>query len=187
MRKHNVAILVASALFFALLLIFVTGPQAVQPREKVHTRFENGKDLDFKATRLDGSPFDARGLKGKIVLLDFWAVWCPPCITAFPKLNRMQRDFKKENFEVLGIAVHSGTRQDVATFVHKYELDYLIVVADEDLVARFGVIGFPTYFLMNQHGIVYKQYVGDSPDLYVEIARDISNLRKLSLQEKEAS
>ncbi|MFQ5628448.1 MAG: TlpA disulfide reductase family protein [bacterium] len=133
-------------------------------------------DIDFTATDLDGKPFDAKSLHGKIVLLDFWAVWCAPCIAAFPTLNRLHKDFKDQNFEVVGIAVYSGKPASVRKFLKKHDLQYQVVVGDADLSGRFNVIGFPTYFLIGPKGRIVKKYVGEVKDLYRDVKADILKL-----------
>ncbi len=115
-------------------------------------------------------------LKGKTVLLDFWAVWCGPCIAAFPTLKKLNHDLKDRNFEVVGVAVFSGVHEDVRKFVEKYQLDYKIVVGDENLAERFGVIGFPTYFLIDPDGEVRKTYVGEAKTLYAKVKQEVSKL-----------
>ena len=136
--------------------------------------------IDFDAVDLQGKPFKGLSLKGKIVFLDFWAVWCGPCIEAFPKMKKLNSDFKANEFEVVGVAVYSGTVEDVKQVVEKYELDYRIVVGDEDLVERFGVIGVPTYVLIGPGGHIYKKYVGAVKGFHEELEEDISKLIKKS-------
>ena len=132
----------------------------------------------FTVTRLDGGPFDAGELAGRAVLIDFWAVWCAPCIAAFPQLSRLHDDLGGSGFQVLGVAVYSGSREDVAEFLVDHPVTYPMVVGDESLTERFGVIGFPTYFLIAPNGSVYRQYVGEMPDLYDTVAADLDLLRR---------
>ena len=132
--------------------------------------------LGFHAANLDGSSFDASSLNGTAVLLDFWAVWCAPCIAVFPKLNQLEHDFRNQGFSILGIAVYSGTHDDVSSFLEDYDVDYRVVVGEEDLAERFKVIGYPTYFLISPDGTVYKQYVGVQPELVDEIVADLTAL-----------
>jgi len=141
--------------------------------------------IDFQATDLHGVPFHGISLKGKTVLLDFWAVWCPPCIKAFPVLGRLDTDLKGKDFQVLGIAVFSGTVEDVANFVEEYEVTYQVVIGDEDLVEWFGVIGYPTYFLISPEGAIANKYVGDWPDLYENVKADVAALMKLPHEKEE--
>jgi len=134
--------------------------------------------IDFQAIDLKGKTFNANSLKGKSVLIDFWAVWCAPCIAAFPTLTKLNRDLKKENFEVVGVAVYSGNYKDVRPFVEKHNLDYRIVVGDEELAERFGVIGFPTYFLIAPDGNIHKKYVGEAKNLYSEVKKEVLGLQQ---------
>ncbi len=134
--------------------------------------------IDFQAIDLKGKTFNAISLRGKAVLLDLWAVWCAPCIAAFPTLKKLNQDLKKENFEVVGVAVYSGNYKDVRSFIEKHKLDYKIVVGDEDLAERFGVIGFPTYFLIAPDGNIHKKYVGEAKNLYSEVKKEVLGLQQ---------
>ncbi len=138
---------------------------------------QGSKDaLDFQTINLKGEPFRGVDLKGKIVLLDFWAVWCAPCIKAFPVLSRLQKELGPLGFETLGIATHSGTYEDVRNFLKKHPVDYSVAVGDEDVLDHFGVIGFPTYFLIDTEGNIYQQYVGEMRDQYEVITREVRYL-----------
>ncbi len=132
--------------------------------------------IDFEATKLDGTPFDGLDLEGTVVLLNFWAVWCRPCIEAFPKFNSLANELADKNFETIGVTSHSGSREEVADFLEGYDIQYTVVVADDALVYRFDVIGFPTYLLVGPDGAIYKRYVGDLPGLTDRITRDVMKL-----------
>ncbi len=134
--------------------------------------------IDFQATRLDGTLFNGSDLEGHVVLLDFWAVWCRPCIEAFPKLNHLARELADRDVEIIGIAVHSGSPEEVADFLEGHDIQYRVVVADEDLVYRLDVIGYPTYLLVGPDGAVYKRYVGDLSNLTDRIMRDVVMLQQ---------
>ncbi len=154
------------ALFVALALSVLVVPAGAD--EKLA--------IDFEATTLDGGTFDASRLEGMVVLLDFWAVWCPPCISAMPTLSRLDHELGDRGFHVVGIAVHSGGPEDVAQFLEDKEVSYTIVVGDEDLTERFGGIGFPTYFLIGADGSVFKMYVGEMKNMQDKLERDIETL-----------
>ncbi|MFQ5641543.1 MAG: TlpA disulfide reductase family protein [bacterium] len=160
--------------------------QKVNAREPQAVKSDTSRiNLDFKAIDLHGKPFTALRLKGKTVLLDFWAVWCAPCIAAFPTLTKLNRDLKDQNFQVVGVAVYSGTHEDVRTFLEKHKLDYTVVVGDEDLAGRFGVIGFPTYFLISPDGTVQKKYVGEAKNLYDDVKKEVLALRNAAKPRKK--
>ena len=133
--------------------------------------------IDFAAVDLGGQPFHGIDLKGRIVLLDFWAVWCPPCLDAFPKLTQLALDLEGEPFDLVGIALYSGDYEDVGEFLEAYEAVYLNVVGEEDLAFRYGVIGYPTYLLIDPQGAVFKRYVGALPGLEERVKADVRELK----------
>jgi len=117
--------------------------------------------IEFIGTDLSGNIFKGVSLKGKTVLLDFWAVWCGPCITAFPELNRINTELKSENFEIIGMTMYSGTVEDVEVITNKHSPNFKILMLDNDEMAiRYNIIGFPTYYLIEPNGGIYKKYVG---------------------------
>ncbi len=141
--------------------------------------FAPGTDsvLDFRAEDLEGRPYLAHEeLRGRVVLLDFWATWCGPCIKAFPKLNELRAEFGERGFEVLGVASYSGTREDVNRFLERQSVDYPMVMGSEDVIERFGVVGYPTYFLVDRKGRVKAIYVGGLERELNEIRSRIRNL-----------
>ncbi len=134
--------------------------------------------IDFKAVDLEGRPFNGLDLKGKIVLLDFWAVWCTPCIDAIPELNQLTNDLAGDDFQIVSIASYSGTRDEVKRFLEDHPAEYTNVVGDEDLVYRYSVIGYPTYFLIDPRGNIHQKYVGALPGLMERIKSDVERLKE---------
>lgn len=128
-----------------------------------------GEPLDFRATTTAGEPTDARRLAGGWVLLDFWGTWCVPCVAAFPKLQRLQ-DEHPEVLTVVGLAFFSGTGETVASFAAEHDVRYTIWMGEESLIEKFGVIAFPSYFLIDPEGTVVLEIVGESGDLYGEVS-----------------
>ena len=129
--------------------------------------------IDFEAVDLEGRAVNGLDLKEKIVLMDFWAVWCVPCLDAIPELNQLMSEFDGEEFQIVGIASYSGTGDDVKQFLEDHPADYTMVVGDEDLVHRYGVIGYPTYFLIDPDGNIQEKYVGALPGLMERIRSDV--------------
>ncbi|MEE9190679.1 MAG: TlpA disulfide reductase family protein [Candidatus Neomarinimicrobiota bacterium] len=135
---------------------------------------------DLKSVDLEGTDFEGSMKEGQIILVDFWAVWCGPCVKAFPVLNKLEKDFKKQNFQVISVATYSGTVEDIRETVNKFDLNYTILVGDANLIEKFGVIGLPTYFLFDKNGLLYKKYVGEVDNFYDKISDDITALQNLT-------
>lgn len=118
------------------------------------------------------------GFKGKVLLVDFWATWCPPCRHEIPILNRIYADYAGRGFELLGMTVDQGEWSAIAENVGKLNVRYPAVLADEAVQRAFGGIRVvPTKFLLDKEGNVRKSYQGVVPE---EVLRsDIESLLAL--------
>lgn len=156
--------------FATVLLVYAVVAPQVSARKKA-----SPVTLDFGAVDLEGRPFGSHSLRGRVALVDFWAVWCEPCLAAIPTLNRLH----VEGLNVLGVAVHSGSPEDVKAFVSRHGVEYPMVVGDEELPDRFGIVGYPTYLLIGPDGTIHKRYVGKIEELLQEgLEQDIAALRE---------
>jgi len=137
--------------------------------------------FDFIGTDLSGNIFNGASLEGKTVLLDFWAVWCAPCIAAFPELNRLNTELNSENFEIIGMTMYSGTVEDVEVITDVHSPNFKILMLDNDETAiRYNIIGYPTYYLIEPNGKIYKKYVGK---IYFDIIKSaVKDINKNSLR-----
>lgn len=164
MRKQLVCIITG-------VLVFAVAAAPVIPANRQGLSID-----DVEGTRLDGDPLQTAALRGQVVLVDFWASWCTPCVKAFPMLRELNSKYGDEGFQVVGIAVYSGTLEDVKKAVDKYGLDYTVVVGDDDLIEKFGLIGVPTYFLFDRNGHLARKYVGQTEEFHEGIEAHIRQL-----------
>ncbi len=112
----------------------------------------------FQAQVIGGGVIDTVELRGKPLLLVFWAPWCKVCATEMPLINDLQASFGKDA-NVLGVGL-SGPRADMEEFVRNHEPGFPNVYGDQDIAARFGIRAFPTMVLLDGDGAVRERLVG---------------------------
>jgi peroxiredoxin len=116
---------------------------------------------DFSLTTLEGETLTLSDLKGQVVLLDFWATWCPPCREEIPGFIALQEKYGDRGLTVVGISVDDAGRETVAAFVEKNKMNYPIVMSDGKVEEAYGpIMGIPTTFLIEQRGRIVGKYVG---------------------------
>jgi thiol-disulfide isomerase/thioredoxin len=103
-------------------------------------------------------------LKGQVVVLDFWATWCGPCLAELPTFNRLHRKYAGRGVKVVGIAVQSGWAEDVKPYLDKYKIKYPILIGDDNIVEKYGVFGFPTTYILNKEFKVHRKFTGELLD-----------------------
>lgn len=116
---------------------------------------------DFELADLDGNPVRLSEFRGKAVLIDFWATWCPPCVFQVPELNALWKAHREAgDVMVIGVAVDVEGAEVVAPWVAEQGVSYEIVLGDEELARQFGVLGFPTLVLIKPDGSIDSLHVG---------------------------
>ena len=115
---------------------------------------------DFQVTNLKGKELSLKDFRGQIVLLDFWATWCGPCIAEMPKVKRTYEAYKDQNFQIIGISL-DRSKQPLEAYVEKEGLGW-IHYWDESRQLRtlYGVWGIPSAFLIDSEGIIRKASLG---------------------------
>lgn len=125
---------------------------------------------DFEAVALDGVPLSVTGHRGKVVLLNVWATWCPPCLEEMPSMQRLYDEFSGRGLEILAVSVDApfgesdaagrpGGRLDL--FRDELGLTFPILHDPEGRVQRvYGTTGVPETFLIGRDGLIYKKVAG---------------------------
>jgi thiol-disulfide isomerase/thioredoxin len=137
---------------------------------KTESKDEAKAEPDLTLKDLDGKEVSLESLKGKVVLVNFWATWCEPCKIEIPELIELQQEYGPKGFTVLGIAMDDEGRSAVAPFVRKEKFDtdagqstmnYPIVIGNDAAGDKFGgLLGYPTSILLSRDGKQVKHITG---------------------------
>jgi len=131
----------------------------------------------FDLETVDGTRLSSKVLEGKVVLVDFWATWCQPCIEEIPRWNELHTRYQAKGLVVLGMTIRSGWASDIKPDAERLKIVYPVVVGNDDVEKGFGGIwGFPTTFLVNRKVQIYKKYTGTYPLKQAQIEADIQRL-----------
>lgn len=114
---------------------------------------------DFTLPDIAGSSFSLTDLKGKVVILNFWATWCPPCKKEIPDFIELQQRYGEKGLEIVGVALEE--REPVADYVASHGVDYRILIGDGRIAQQYGGIrSIPTTFIIDREGRVAASFVG---------------------------
>jgi len=128
------------------------------------------KDVEGKAVKLSD-------FKGKVVVLDFWATWCPPCREEIPGFIELQKQYGKDGLVVIGVSLDEEGPSVVKPFIKKTQINYTIVMGNQEIAKAYGdVESIPTTFIIDGQGKIVKKHVGFSDKAAFE--KDIKPLLK---------
>lgn len=126
---------------------------------------------EFTLKTVDGKTVSSGEWRGKVVLVNFWATWCPPCLDEIPYLIKLQSKYG-DHLQIIGFSLDSGSPESVNAsirrFVQQQGINYPVAIAAPELQNKFGgILGLPTTFLLDDHGRVVQKHVGVvNPGLY---------------------
>ena len=128
---------------------------------------------DFSITTDTGKVITARDFGGKVLLLNFWATWCPPCVEEIPSLNNLETQLGPKGLVVLGVSVDKD-EQLYKTFLQRSPLAYLTARdPDEKINLKYGTIQYPESYLIDRNGKVIEKFISnqvwDSPQMLQQV------------------
>lgn len=125
-----------------------------------------GPAPDWTLTDLEGRSVSLAELRGKPIVLDFWATWCTPCEFQIPILNEVNERYG-DRVAIVGVAVDVDGREVVAPFAKERKISYRVLLGDEELAQRYGARGFPSLYVIGKDGNIALSHVGliDAEDL----------------------
>lgn len=157
-------------ILIAILALAAIGYLWISPGSKSSSttqRISDGARMDtaglnFTLKDLKGSDVSLRDYRGKVVLVNFWAHWCPPCVKEIPDLVKLRQNYKDNGFEILGVVVPFRADQNqVRNMVNKFGINYPVLWGTNEAVAKFGDIpAIPRTFILNRKGEIVEDLEG---------------------------
>jgi len=133
---------------------------------------------DFTLQDVNGKPFTLSEQKGKVVFLDFWATWCPPCQMSVPELIKLNKEYGGKNVEIVSLSVDDNARK-VVEFVAAKGIEHRqLMVADSQIDRVYGVRGIPMFLVIDKEGMIQNLWTGFTPSMADEWRSELDRLLK---------
>lgn len=168
-RRNPAALFFVAAIVAALL--FVGFHAARRTNNGSDSLDPTGKPApDFTLQTLDGKNVTLSSLRGKGVLLNFWATWCGPCKIEMPWFVELQKEYGPQGLQIVGVAMDDSSTQDIQTFVKEMGVNYPVLLGKEAVGQAYGGVDvLPTTFFIDRNGdIVAREFGLQSRSLFVD-------------------
>ncbi len=154
-RKPILAFLSAISLF---LILFGCNRPGLKPEVKPKV---GALAPDFELSTLNGGNVKPSNYKGKIVFLNFWATWCPPCREEMPSMESLYQRLKDRNFEMLAVSIDKDGEKIVRPFVEKHGLNFTVLLdPGGKTYPLYGLTGVPETFIIGKNGMILQKIIG---------------------------
>jgi len=142
-----------------------------------------GKEMEITGQLLDGSTFDWGAYKGKVVLVDFWATWCPPCVAEIPNILKDYEQYHDKGFDVVGISLDAN-KAALEKFVQERKIPWTILFngdpkakgGNHPTATYYGIMAVPTTILVDREGKVVFLHTGGGPALREPLGAELEKL-----------
>ncbi|MBU8771162.1 TlpA disulfide reductase family protein [Cytobacillus oceanisediminis] len=126
---------------------------------------------DFELTDMEGNPVKLSDYRGKAVLLNFWASWCPPCRAEMPHMEKLYNKYKDENFDILAVNLTNTEKNsgDAEKFVKELGLTFTIPMdVKGEAGSEYNIMAYPTSYFIDSDGVIREKVLGALNEEYME-------------------
>lgn len=116
----------------------------------------------FKVVSTSGQQISLANYKGYVLVIDFFATWCPPCREAVPHLNGLSRKYGRQGLQILGLSLDDGDEDVVKEFIASKRIVYPVALAGQDVQTDYGLRSLPTVYVIDKKGNVADRFMGGS-------------------------
>jgi len=157
-RMKKNALVVIIVVLAAVGALFFFGQNSGQ---RVRIIQEGDRAPEFQLPSLDGRTVNLSSYRGKVVMVHFWATWCPPCVEEIPTLERLYRAYFGRGLEILAVSVDEGGAGAVGQFMQKNRFALPVLLNSDQSVSRaYGTFKFPETYLVDREGVVRRKIIG---------------------------
>jgi len=161
-RKNTQLLLTILFVFIACVFLIIFLREERDSTIKTTKPLQPGIQVpNFVFADMNGKEVSLSDHRGKVVLLNVWATWCPPCRQEMPSMQRLYEKFKGESFEILAVSIDSEGREAVAPFMREMNLTFpALLDPRETIMSLYGITGVPESFIIDKDGILVKKIIG---------------------------
>lgn len=172
MEKSRVSLNRLVRIVFIAIMVLLVSSSCTKGKKQA---MKGDEAPDFTLSDLNGSDVRMSDLRGQVVLIEFWATWCPPCRESIPAMNEIYKRYNEKGLVILGISVDKGQNvaEDLRAFVREYSILYPVLIDSKNINNLYGVYSIPTTFLIDKDGKVILKNIGFSPELEDKLSKEI--------------
>ncbi len=169
---RNIAILIATAGLIAGLYLGLVRHPGARRTSSPPAVGESAPALTL--VDLGGNRIDTAALRGKVVLINFWAAWCTPCREEIPQFVTLQDKYGPQGFQAIGISM-DDKEDALRDFCSKYKVNYPVVIGNQKIAQEYGgILGLPTSLLVGRDGRIHEKLAGSTD--FARLERDVGML-----------
>ena len=157
---HSIFLIVLISVGFGIIVLLQTKDSSFDLSGK--SRIDKGVPApEFTLPGLDGNMVKLVDYKGKVVLLNIWATWCPPCVEEMPSMEKLYQELKDEDFQILAVSIDVSGGNVVAPFMKKHKLSFPALTDTQGtLKSLYRTTGVPESFIIDKDGIIAEKIIG---------------------------